>query len=140
MGITIKLNGAVMGIDDVLINLPWQTGFYNVVQLIAFEKPKLLFGYQGNIHGRILSNYLDREKIDYTSFQSYDELGNNLAVPLAIRETYQAIGMGRAVVSQNKKMIALFGSCHEYGLSIDKSHIETMQQLSLDWKITELSR
>ncbi|HLD57694.1 MAG TPA: hypothetical protein VJA47_05275 [archaeon] len=111
----------------------WPSGFayYRVVQIYLGRQPYFRFQDEKNeFHSRILGSTLKKLGIAYKTVRG---MLSEEDIPAPKGKGYRAPGMGRAMVNPETKHVLFNGDSMDYGLEIDKKHLDDIRPHFPDW-------
>ncbi|MDO8660854.1 MAG: hypothetical protein Q7K43_03120 [Candidatus Woesearchaeota archaeon] len=149
-------------------NWPAKSGEYKLVQLEMDGKNYLGFGENGESHAIILTNLLEKEGNRWTrayggkySFcrdkrlpddfegKEYNRVTDpstpdstlevTALIPALLGQDYKVVGMGKAVVNEEKKIAIINGKSTSYGIGVECSWIELIKEANPDWTLESRS-
>ena len=123
-----------MSLDEQLpvANWPTVSGEYKVVQLELDGNPHLRFAEEGwETHAIILGSLLSDKDIKYNTIVSRSDCD----VPALSGERYKVHGMGKSKVNVEQKEASFYENSFDYGIGINKTHLESLRPLVNDWKL-----
>ncbi len=111
------------------VNWPPEPGEYKIVQIYLEEKPYLRFN-KFLFHSHILEDFLNETEIE---FQTVLGKESSLPIPAIQGNGYHASGMGKADVNVEERKIRFYGESGDYGIKIDRQHLDAIRRLEPDW-------
>ena len=123
-----------MSLDEQLptVNWPIKSREYKVVQLELDGDLYLRFADEGFVtHAIILMRLLRDRNVEFTQIKSKIRCD----IPALQGERYRVHGMGRSYVNVESKQASFYGHSIDYGIGINRDHIDSIRPLVPDWKL-----
>jgi hypothetical protein len=102
------------------------------IQVKSSEKTYLWSGKSHLLHGQILKNLLDSERIPYETFEEkFLDCGNEISfikIPKLFNENYEIIGAGK--FSRENGTVRFYGKSESYRVGPNKKHLEEISKLT----------
>lgn len=113
-------------------NWPSKSDGYKVVQLEFDGSPYLRFAQEKReTHAVISMNFFDGLDVEYRTVKGRSDAN----VPDLEGNGYRVHGMGRARVDVDKKRASFSGDSFDYGIGIDRRHLESMKTKEPQWTL-----
>ena len=119
------------------VNWPQQSGKHKILQIKIDNKPILRFG-DNEILKKLHSGIL-YELFLLIGIDDYLEIGSKtglISIPAPLGARYQLYGAGKIDLDVENKKAVLFGNNEDYGIGIDKKHLDSIIRLEKNWKFS----